>query len=106
MSENVKRIPDGYTSVTPVFVSNDTEALLKFLENAGGATTVSKFPMADGSGIAHAVSRIGNAQIMLNDVMGTGENRAAATKTNTYLFVDDPDTVVNNAEAAGATVVK
>ncbi len=108
MSENINTIPQGYTSVTPVFVSNDTEALLRFLENAFGAKTISKFPMPDGSGIAHAVSQIGNAQIMLNDVMGSGsgENRAAATKTNTYLYVDDPDTVVEKAEAAGAKVVK
>src|SRR5438445_2511581 len=106
MSENIKPIPEGYTSVTPFYVSNNTEALLSFLEEAFGAKTIAKMPMPNGKGIAHAVSQIGNAQLMLADASDQTDNRANTTKSNTYLYVDDPDKAVQRAAAAGAKVVK
>ena len=102
MSENVKPIPEGYSSITPYYVSNDTEGLLNFLEKAFDAKTIAKMPMPDGKRIAHAVSRIGNSSLMLADA----SEQASITRSNTYVYVDDPDTVVENAAAAGATVVK
>ena len=106
MSENIKPIPEGYTSATPFLVSNDTESLLNFLEKAFGAKTLAKMPMPDGKGIAHAVSQIGNSKLMLSDAPGNQtDNRAITTKANTYLYVDDPDRVVERAAAAGAKIV-
>ena len=106
MSENVKPIPEGYSSITPFYVSNDTEGLLNFLEKAFGAKTLGKIPMPDGKGIAHAVSQIGNSRIMLADASEQADNRESNTRSNTYLYVDDPDAVIENAEAAGAKVLK
>src|SRR5437868_6392370 len=102
MSENVKPIPEGYTSVTPYYVSNDTAALLSFLENAFDAKTISKTQMPDGKGIAHAVSQIGNSRLMLSDA----GDQDKTTLINSYLYVDDPDRVVEKAKAPGAKVLK
>jgi len=105
MSENIKPIPEGYTAVTPYYVSNDTESLLNFLEKAFGAKTLAKMPMPDGKGIAHAVSQIGNSKLMFADASDQTDNRANVTRSNTYLYVDDPDAVVKKAAAAGAKIV-
>jgi len=104
MQNNTNPIPDGYTSVTPFLVSNDTEALLTFLEDAFGAETVNIARMPDGK-IGHAISRIGNAQIMLSDAMGTPEAPPRTTIANTYLYVNDPDKIVETAKAAGAKIL-
>ncbi len=102
MAENVKPIPEGYTSVTPYYVTKDTETLLRFLESGFGAKVVFKMPGPEGKGIAHAEAEIGNAKLMFCDA----SERAPETRTSTYLYVDDPDAVAKKAEAAGGKILQ
>ena len=102
MPETVKPIPDGFTSVTPYYFTKDTESLLKFLEKSFGAEVLGKMPGPDGKSIAHATAKIGNAMLMFSDLMPG----AIETKSNTYLYVDDPDAAIKAAEAAGGKVLQ
>lgn len=102
MAENVKPIPEGYTSATPYYITKDTAALLKFLEDGLGAKVLARIPGPEGKGIAHAEAEIGNAKLMFSDA----SEMAPATRTNTYVYVDDPDAVVKKAEAAGGKVLQ
>lgn len=102
MPETVKPIPEGFTSVTPYYFTKDTESLLKFLEKSFGAEVLGKMPGPEGKGIAHAAAKIGNGMLMFSDLMPG----AVETKSNTYLYVDDPDAAVKAAEAAGGKILE
>jgi PhnB protein len=98
----VKPIPDGFTSVTPYYFTKNTESLLKFLEQSFGAQVLGKMPGPNGKGLAHATAKIGNAMLMFSDLM----EGAIETKSNTYLYVDDPDAAIKAAEAAGGKILQ
>ncbi|MEU7552765.1 hypothetical protein AB0B01_10440 [Streptomyces sp. NPDC044571] len=44
--ETVKAVPDGYTTVTPWIIGNDTAALIDYLERAFGAEDLGRFARA------------------------------------------------------------
>jgi PhnB protein len=101
MSPNpVKAIPDGYTSVTPWIIGQDTAGLMDFLARAFGAVELSR--LADEQGrIGHAEMRIGSAVVMMFD----GQPDWAPTPAFLRLYVEDADATFAQAVAAGATPV-
>ena len=93
------RIPPGFNTVAPYLFVNDAEAYLAFLVNGLGGTEVLRH-LAEG--------RIANAQVRIGDstLMVSGASDAwPACRSSHYLFVDDADTAMARAIAAGATEV-
>jgi PhnB protein len=92
-------IPQGYATVTPWVVTNDTRRLLEFIRQAFEAEELGRVEV-EGGAIGHAEARIGDSIIMMFD-----SPFPVATPALLRLYVEDGDAVFRRAVAAGATVV-
>ena len=100
---NVKRIPEGYTTVTPSITLRDTAKAIEFYKRAFGAEERGIMRGPDGK-VMHAEIKIGNSIVMMNDeVMGS---RSAETQGGSpvsfYLYFEDCDAAYQRAVTAGA----
>jgi PhnB protein len=105
----VKPVPDGYHTATPYLVMAGAAQAIEFYKRAFGATEMLRLPTPDG-GIAHAEIKIGDSPIMLADevpAMGLrGPHALGGTPVTIMLYVPDVDSLVKQAEAAGAKIVR
>ena len=86
-----RNIPEGWHSVTPRLVVNDTAKLVEFLKQAFGAT-------GDFRTDRPSVIKIGDSIIMVSSV-GVRE----VMPTFLYLYVEDIDATYHRTLEAGAT---
>ena len=105
MANAVKPIPDGYHSVTPYLAIKGAADAIEFYKKAFGATELFRIPQPDGL-IGHAEIRIGDSPIMLSDefpeLKHFGPLTLGGSSTSLLIYVDDVDSVFNQAIAAGA----
>ncbi len=103
----VKPIPDGFHSLTPHLVVKGAAKAMDFYKKAFGAEELGRHAMPDGS-IMHALMRIGDSMLMLNDEfpqMGAkGPATIGGTPVTLHIYVQDVDKSWQQAVAAGATV--
>jgi PhnB protein len=103
----VKKIPDGYSAVTPYLTVKGAAQAIDFYKRAFGAEEVMRFPAPDGK-IMHAEVRIGGAVVMLHDEAPQWKAFSPQTVGDSssviMLYVNDVDAVMKRAEEAGATV--
>jgi PhnB protein len=103
----VKPIPEGYHSVTPYLIVRGGADAIEFYKKAFGALELFRFPSPDGK-IGHAEIKVGNSPIMLADEfpdMGyKGPQSLGGSPVSLMIYVDDVDTVFQQAVDAGATV--
>jgi PhnB protein len=92
-------LPQGYATVTPWVVTNDTRRLLEFIKQAFDAEELGRVEV-EGGAIGHAEARIGDSIIMMFD-----SPFPIATPGLLRLYVEDGDAVFGRAVAAGATSV-
>lgn len=105
----VKPIPDGYSAVTPYLIVHDAAGAIAFYEQAFGATELMR--LTDPSGkLAHAEIKIGNSPIMLSDEFPEMNHLSAqaigGTPVNLMVYVEDVDSLFDQAIAAGATEIR
>ncbi len=102
-----KPIPEGYHTVSPSLTIDGATEAIEFYRRAFGATERSRTPMPDGK-IAHAELQIGDSVIMLNDPFPQSAVKSpkqlGGTTSSVVLYVEDVDSVVQDAIDAGATV--
>jgi PhnB protein len=107
MANRVNPIPKGYHSVTPYLTVNDAARALEFYKRAFGAQEVVRMDGPDGK-IGHAEIKIGDSIVMLGDEMPGMGNRSpqslGGTTAGVMLYVENVDTVFNQAVSAGAQV--
>jgi len=105
MANPVKKIPEGYSAVTPYLTIQGAAQAIEFYKKAFGAEEVMRMPMPDGR-IAHAEIRIGGAIVMLHDEApewkAFSPQTVGDTSVSIMLYVDDVDAVHQRAIAAGA----
>jgi PhnB protein len=103
----VKPIPAGYHTATPYLIIEGAAEAIEFYKKAFGATELFRFPAPEGK-IGHAEIKIGDSPIMLADAypdMGyNGPKSLGGSPVSLMIYVEDVDTVFNQAVAAGATV--
>ena len=103
----VKAIPEGYHSVTPYLYVRDAAGAIDFYKKVFGATEKFRMPRPDGK-IGHAELQIGDSVVMLADE--TAEAKSPATLGGTsgsiLLYLENVDSVVENAARAGAKILK
>lgn len=108
MSGKVKAIPEGYEGATPYLIVNGAAKALEFYKKAFGATEIMRMP-APGGRVGHAEIKIGNAIIMLADEFPEMNHRSpqsfGGTPVSMLVYVQDVDTFVKRAVAAGAKAV-
>lgn len=105
-------IPEGFTSVTPFIVFDDTAAVVEFYKKALGAEEKMILPTPDG-GIMYAEIQIGNARLMMGGPCPSskGEPTRSAksmggSPISFYVYVKDVETAFNKAKDAGMTEKK
>ena len=98
-------IPEGFHSVTPHLIFDDSAAAIDWYKKALGAVERSRSAGPDGK-IMHADIQIGDCRIMLNDEMGGGRSARSlgGTPVGFWIYVADCDALFNRAVAAGAAV--
>jgi len=103
----VKTIPDGYHSVTPYLIITGAAEAIDYYKKAFGATELLRMP-APGGKIGHAEIKIGDSPIMLADEfpeMGyKSPQTLGGSPVSIMIYVEDVDTVFNQAVAAGGKV--
>jgi len=103
----VKPIPEGYHSVTPYLIIMGAAEAIGFYKKAFGAVELFRFPSPDGK-VGHAEIKIGDSPIMLADEyppMGyKGPQSIGGSPVSLMIYVEDVDTIYNQAVTAGAAV--
>ena len=103
----VKPIPAGYHSVTPYLIVRGAAEAIDFYRKAFGAVELFRFPSPDGK-IGHAEIKIGDSPIMMADEypdMGyKGPQSIGGSPVSLMIYVEDVDSLFNQAVDAGATV--
>jgi PhnB protein len=98
--------PEGYPSVMPYLLYEDSDAALEFLVTAFGFTE--KVRMTDDEGrVNHAEVQMSEGVIMFGTPPGDYKNPAkVGNKTQSvYVYVDDVDAHYEHAKGAGARIV-
>jgi len=108
MTAKIKPIPEGYHTATPYLVIKSAAKAIEFYKEAFGATELTRLAAPDGS-VMHAEIKIGDSPIMLSDECPAYNSLSpltiGGTAVSIVLYVEEVDTVVNRAVAAGATVL-
>lgn len=97
----VKPIPQGLHTLTPQLTLDGASAAIDFFRRAFGAEEVDRAPDPSGKKIWHAMLRIGDSAVFVNDTFP--EMGGTANKVSLWLYCDDVDAVYKRAVDAGAT---
>jgi uncharacterized glyoxalase superfamily protein PhnB len=89
--------------IIPTLRYDDAKAAIDFLVNAFGFERHHITENDDGT-VAHAELTHGSGIVMLGTARG--DDRFATGRAVTYVVVDDPDSVHDQAKAAGAPIVQ
>jgi PhnB protein len=99
--EKASYVPEGFHTVTPYLIVDGAEKLIEFTNKAFGAKLVFISKTDDGK-VMHATIQIGDSIVMVSDSM---EGMPPLT-TMQYLYVQDVDTVFENALSAEGESVR
>ncbi len=109
MSEKTNPIPEGYKGATPYLCVNGAASAIDFYKGAFGAIETLRVAAA-GDKIGHAEIKIGEAIIMLADEFPEMDFRSPQSLGGSpviiHLYVEDVDTIFNQAVAAGAKAMR
>ncbi len=107
MANPVKKIPDGYSTVTPYLTIKGAAQAIDFYKQAFGAQENMRLQAPDGS-VMHAEIRIGDSVLMLHDEapqwQAFSPQALGGSPCSLMLYVDDVDACVQRAVEAGATL--
>jgi PhnB protein len=105
MARAANPIPEGYSTVTPVLVHEDTRKAIEWYRKALGAEGGEVSADPDGK-VLHAAIRIGGSTLMLHDEMmgAKSARRLGGSPVELFVYVDDCDAVFRRAVDAGAVV--
>src|SRR3954451_15130595 len=91
------------TTVYPTFKYADAHAAIEFLTTALGFEKHAVYETDDGK-VAHAELSHGDGMVMLGS-RGAGDAAYEPRRAVTYVVVEDPDALHDQAKAAGAQIV-
>jgi PhnB protein len=107
MAKAARKIPEGHNAVSPYIIVDGAARALEFYKRAFNATEKFRMDMPGGK-IGHAEMRIGDTVIMLADEHPEHGIHAPAhykgSPITLHLYVEDVDTITQQAVAAGATL--
>ena len=104
----VKPIPEGYQSLTPMFMFKDARKAMEFYKKAFGAQERFFMPGPDGTGVMHAELQIGTSMIMIGEENPQCPAKSAesmgGSPVSFYVYVENVDKAFKTAVDAGAEV--
>lgn len=93
--------PEGFSNVNSYLFVADPEALVNFLQKAFYAEEINRSINETNGDISNVILKIGDSCFMISQARGQFEGM----RTAFYLYVEDVDTMYQNALAQGAEVV-
>ena len=100
MTDDAVRVPEGASAVTPRLFCRDPAAEADFCRAVFGAEERVRRPGPDG-GVAHVLTMIGPAMVMIESEWPGVTNRAPATDGSSpvalYVYLHDVDSAVQEA---------
>src|ERR1700686_3001055 len=108
MNSQVKPIPDGFHTITPHLTVRDANRAIEFSKKAFGAQVLGVAP-GPGGKVLHALLKIGDSMLMLNDEFPEfggqlGPSATAGSSVALHIYLDNVDQAFERAVSAGATV--
>jgi PhnB protein len=104
----INAIPEGYQSLTPMFIFKDANKAIDFYKRAFGAEERFVMPGPDGKGVMHAEVRIGTSIIMMGEESTDCPSKSAETIGSTpisfYIYVENVDEAFKKAVEAGSKI--
>ncbi len=101
-----RAIPEGFRSVTPMFIFKDGRKAIEFYKRAFGAVERYATPGPDGKGVMHAELLVGDSIIMLGEENPQQHCKSAeaagCSPVSFYLYVGNVDEAFRKALDAGA----
>lgn len=108
MDKQVKKIPEGYHTLTPYLITKDAAKAIDFYKQALGAEELFRVDMS--GRIGHAEVQIGDSRFMIADefpdMRTVGPQTLGGTPVSFMVYVEDVDAVAKKAVAAGMKIKK
>jgi PhnB protein len=105
MAKAAKSVPNGYHTVTPHLMLDNAAQAIEWYKKGFGAQEIARHLGPDGK-IMHAVIKIGESLIIMNDLMHgqKGPQAYGGSPASLWLYVDNSDAQFSQAVGAGAKV--
>jgi uncharacterized glyoxalase superfamily protein PhnB len=107
MSQTAKAVPQGFHTLTPHLVVRNADQTIKFYKKAFGAEVIGDVARMPNGKVMHALLRIGDSNLMLNDEMpemGAVAPASGSSPVTIHIYTPDVDAAFNRATSAGAQV--
>ncbi len=105
---DIKKIPEGMSTVTPHLVCKGAAEAIEFYKKAFGAVDLGRFSDGKSDKLIHALISIGDSKVMLVDEFPEwgfyGPPSLNGSPITIHLYVDDVDAFVDRAVQYGAKV--
>ena len=108
MSQQPQPVPQGFHTLTPHLVVRDADQAIEFYKRAFGAELVGGVARGPNGKVMHALLRIGNSNLMLNDEMpeygALSPVSGGSSSVTIHIYTPDVDRAFERATSAGAQV--
>lgn len=110
MTEEIPRVPDGYSGATPYLVIRGAGEAIEWYKQVFRAEELVRLASPDDGSIGHAELKIAGGIVMLADEVPDMDIKAPPTiggsSVGLMIYVQDVNTVFNDALEAGASLFK
>jgi len=108
MSQKVQPIPQGFHTLTPHLTVRNAEQAIEFYKKAFGAELVGDVARAPNGKVMHALLRIGDSNLMLNDEMPEAGALSplsdGGSPVTIHIYTNNVDAAFDRATSAGVKV--
>jgi PhnB protein len=108
MPEQVQAVPQGFHTLTPHLIVRDADQAIEFYKKAFGAEVLGGIARTPDGKVMHALLRIGNSNLMLNDEMpqygALSPLSGGSSSITIHIYTQNVDAAFERATAAGAQV--
>jgi PhnB protein len=98
----VKKIPEGYHTLTPYLYFDDAAKAIDWYTKAFGAKELMRMPGEGGKGVGHAEIQIGDSHVMMADLPDHSPKQVGKVTSSFLLYIEDVDAAFKRAIDAGA----
>ena len=108
MSQSVQAVPHGFHTLTPHLVVRNADQAIEFYKKAFGAELQGEIARGPDGKVMHALLRIGDSNLMLNDEMpemgALSPLSSDGSSVTIHIYTQNVDSAFERATKAGAKV--
>ena len=108
MPQQTQAVPQGFHTLTPHLVVRNADQAIEFYKRAFGAEVVGGIARTPNGKVMHALLRIGDSNLMLNDEMpemgALAPSSGGSSSVTIHIYTPDVDRAFERATSAGAQV--